>query len=284
VLRRKACVECVRSKVRCNSDPTGCSRCATKGISCTNNVVANGRNIVEPLAFETDGGSLQPTATLQLTNVVSTNIPPQSSYDFRLGVNRSSVEAEETRKESSPSLTSFTWDDDIFIPEWAHALDLTTSFGEGYPLGSHFDHFFMSSELESASNIVALSKQSLQPSLSIPRPLISRDSSSLFERRKFSQPELEHTTDLALHILHSYTYVIASQGSLPPFIHPKYKFLSENDTVRPSPLDAAMNLAKMLLHGQRMNKSLIWGLIRIEQERLFNQVLTEISIHVINYG
>jgi hypothetical protein len=219
-------------------------------------------------------------ASAQLTSVVPANIPPQSSNDFSLSLDRISVEAEETYRESNPFFTNFAWDNDLFTPEWALSSDITTNFGEDYPLGSHIDHFFMSGELESASNNVAPSEQSLQLSFSIPTPLAYRDSSSLFERRKFSEPELERTTDLALHILHSYTYVIANQGSLPPFIHPKYKCLSENDTARPSPLAAALNLAKTLLHGRRMNKSLIWGLIRIEQERLLNQVSTKISIHV----
>lgn len=149
--------------------------------------------------------------------------------------------------------------------------DLTTDFGEGNPLGSHVNASSINSEVRSASNIITLSEQSLQSSFSIPVSLSYRDPSSLFERRKFSEPELELIGDLALHILRSYPYMMANQGSVPPFIHPKYQYLSESDTARPNSLNAALKLAKMLLHGRRMNKSLIWGLIRIEQERLLNE-------------
>jgi hypothetical protein len=215
------------------------------------------------------------TASLQLTDVTPVNIPPQSSNELRPGLDSPSVEVEETYSDFNSFLTHFTSENDIFTPEWPYVPDLATDFGEGYPLGSHADASSTSVELQSASNIITISEQLLQPSSSIPASLAYRDPSSLFERRKFSEPELELTGDLALHILHSYPYMVANQDSVPPFIHPKYQYLSENDTTSPSPLNAALKLAKMLLQGRRMNKSLIWGLIRIEQERLLIQVCTE---------
>ena len=122
---------------------------------------------------------------------------------------------------------------------------------------------------------MTLRNQNFQPQSSIPGSLDYRDSPSLFERRRFSEPELELTGDLALHILRSYPHMMANQDSVPPFIHPKYQDLFGSDTTRPSPLFAALKLAKMLLHGKRMNKNLIWGLIRTEQERLFQEVHAE---------
>ena len=43
---------------------------------------------------------------------------------------------------------------------------------------------------------------------------------------------------------------------------------------QPSPLDATWKLVKMLLRSQRTSKNLIWRLIRVEQERLVNEVRT----------
>jgi hypothetical protein len=43
-------------------------------------------------------------------------------------------------------------------------------------------------------------------------------------------------------------------------------------TSRPSPLYAAIKFAKMLYLGRQRNKTLIWSLIRIEQERLLAEV------------
>jgi hypothetical protein len=234
----------------------------------------NGQNVAN-LASEAHSGSRMQTASLQLTGVAPVNIPAQSSNGFMSGLDSPSIETEETCRNNNPSFTNFTWDHQIFGPECSYVSDLTTDFGQGNPLGSHVDASSISGEVQSASNIITLSEQLLQSSFSIPASLSYRDPSSLFERRKFSEPELELTGDLALHILRSYPYMMANQGSVPPFIHPKYQYLSESDTARPNPLDAALKLAKMLLHGRRMNKSLIWGLIRIEQERLLNEVRTE---------
>jgi hypothetical protein len=212
---------------------------------------------------------------LQLTGVAPINFPAQSSNGFIPGLDSPFVETEETCINNNPSLANFHWDHQIFGPECPYESDLTTDFDEGNPFGSHVDASSSSGEVQPASRIITLSEQSLQSSSSIPASLSYRDPPSLFERRKFSEPELELTGDLALHILRSYPYMMANQGSVPPFIHPKYQYLSESDMARPNPLDAALKLAKMLLHGRRMNKSLIWGLIRIEQERLLNEVRTE---------
>ncbi len=213
--------------------------------------------------------------SLQLPSVSPADISPLSPDDFRASLDSPSLEAEATSRNSSLSLTTFAWENDLFRPEWSYVSDLTTGLGEGYPFGSHVDPSSISGDLQSASNITARSEQPLQPSSSIPASLTHRDPSSLFERRKFSEPELELTGDLALHILRSYPYMVANQDAVPPFIHPKYQYLSESDTSRPSPLHAALKLSKTLLHGRRMNKSLIWGLIRIEQERLLNEVRSE---------
>jgi hypothetical protein len=216
------------------------------------------------------------TASSQLAGVAPVNIPAQSSNGLRRGFSSLPLENEETCRSNNSPLTDFTWDHQIFGPDSPYVSDLTTDFGEGNPLGSYIDSTSTRSEARSASNIITLSEHSSQSSsFSIPVSLSYRDPSSLFERRKFSEPELELTGDLALHILRSYPYMMVNQGSVPPFIHPKYQYLSEIDTARPNPLDAALKLAKMLLHGRRMNKSLIWGLIRIEQERLLNEVRIE---------
>jgi hypothetical protein len=264
----------VQSKVRCSLDPGGCSRCVLRGVSCTYQGTLNGLNNTN-LAFEPNSGSRIQTASLQLTDVTPVNITPQSSNELRPGIDSPSVEAEEAYRDFNSFLTNLTSENDMFTPEGPYVPDLEPDFGEGYSLGSHIDASSLSVDLQSSSNVTSLSEQLLHPSSSIPASLAYRDPSSLFERRKFSEPGLELTGDLALHILHSYPYMIANQDSVPPFIHPRYHYLAENDTTSPSPLNAALKLAKTLLQGRRMNKSLIWGLVRIEQERLLIEVCTE---------
>jgi hypothetical protein len=218
------------------------------------------------------------TASLQPTGGIPITIPALDSIDFWLGLDNPSGETGETCGNSNLALTNFTWDDGIFRPERSYMPDLTTDSGGGYPFGSQVDPSSTNGDLQSTSNVTTFSGQSLHPPSFIPASLAYKDPSSLFERRKFSEPELELTGDLALHILRSYPYMMANQDSVPPFIHSKYQYLFESDTARPSPLDAALKLAKMLLRSKRINKSLIWGLIRIEQERLLNEVRAE-TVH-----
>ena len=104
-----------------------------------------------------------------------------------------------------------------------------------------------------------------------------RDPSTMFQRRQFFEPDLELTIDLAMYILRSYLHVIANQYSVPPFIHPKYQIWMEAETHRPSPLYAAIKLAKMPFLGRGTNRTLIWSLIRMEQARLLHEVRTTVS-------
>ena len=116
-----------------------------------------------------------------------------------------------------------------------------------------------------------------QVSASIPLSIQYQDPSLLFERRKFTAPELKLTGEHAFHILRTYPYMLARQDILPPFIHPSYRQLFGDDTTRPSPLAAALTLAKMLLSGQSASRDLTWGLIRTEQERLLHEVRASIT-------
>lgn len=139
-------------------------------------------------------------------------------------------------------------------------------------MGIEIDIGNMPDTILATSDHTAASGHLQQPSFSLPASLSYKDPSSLLERREFSQVDLQLTSDLALHILNSYLYTMTDQGSPPPFIHPSYQYLKEIDTDRPSPLSAAMNLAKMLFIGHGANKTLIWKLIQTEQERLLYDV------------
>ncbi|CAJ2505222.1 Uu.00g126160.m01.CDS01 [Anthostomella pinea] len=210
-------------------------------------------------------------SSVQHTGETALNTPSESAEDFRAGPDNPPVETEETTTSSNLPLTAFTWGDDAFTPDWSYMSDLALDLGGGDPLDSQVHASSTGSEPQSALDNTTFSEQPFQLPFGVPVSLGYRDPSSLFERRRFSEPELELTGELALHILRSYPYMMASPGSVPPFIHSHYQCLSEGDTGRPSPLNAALTLAKTLLQGRRMNKSLIWGLIRIEQERLLNE-------------
>lgn len=199
--------------------------------------------------------------------------PAEITPNFPGASNTPSVETGEASETNHVYLQSLTWSN-AFGPGLSCISNLTTSFSEETPLASYVQR---GNEVHAnPSDSIPLPGHSFQPHPSI---LISLDfrNSSLFERRKFSEPEHELGGDLAMHILRSYLHTLASQDCVPPFIHPKYQELSKNDTTHLSPLFAALRLAQMLLQGQRINKSLIWGLIRIEQDRLFKEVYAAIA-------
>ncbi|KAM5375402.1 hypothetical protein ACJZ2D_005963 [Fusarium nematophilum] len=163
-----------------------------------------------------------------------------------------------------------TWDNEVVETGFPDMLDLMTPLSGDYQLVMEVEAANSSGEAQGASDYITTSGRAQEPQASIPASLLYHDPSSMLERRKFSKPELELTGDLALYTLRSYLYAIADRDSIPPFIHPKYRDLMELGTSRPSPLYAAIKLAKMLFLGRGMNKTLIWSLIRMEQERLLN--------------
>jgi hypothetical protein len=265
----------VRSKVRCSLHPGGCSRCATKNISCTYQSTLKGKNPTT-LSLENDGDSFIHTDSLQSPIISFEEIQdtaPNPLNDFQFGINHPSVETEEESEANNLPITSALRQNATFnLDEWSCMAELTAELDSADPLNPQIDISRISGGLQSTLSTITTPQQRLQLSPSIPISINYQEPSLLFERRRFLDPELELTGDLVLHILRSYPYMMASTGSVPPFIHPRYQYFTQSSTMRPSPLYAALRLAKMLLHGRRMNKSLIWGLIRMEQDRLFNEV------------
>ncbi|CAI6077121.1 unnamed protein product [Clonostachys chloroleuca] len=171
-------------------------------------------------------------------------------------------------------LTSFNFEDNLFDPDWSYVPNLSPKLVDDYVAEQDATSSLRSNELQLTNGTMSPPGQSIHSGSSIPVALECNSSSSLFQKREFPETELGLASDVALHILRSYPYMIASQGSVPPFIHPQYQSLDEGNTTRPSPLHASLNLVKMLLHDRRVNKGLMWGLIRVEQERLLNEHLS----------
>ncbi|KAF2430629.1 hypothetical protein EJ08DRAFT_214190 [Tothia fuscella] len=239
--RRKACDECVRSKVRCSTESGGCARCASRNVPCKYWGILQSN---DP-ANEKDSSDTTLVASSEITLVTSNN-PSRSMENFTPGFDGIALANREIYSNSTSIFPNGVWRD-VLDPEWSHVSDLATTSGEGQPYGllletSSIDYDFQ--------NTFSATSQSLR---TIPPSPAYRDPPSLFERRRYSEPELELTREHALHILRSYPYMIANQSSVPSFIHPEYQSLSENDTAQPSPLAAALSLAKMLLHGRRMD-------------------------------
>jgi hypothetical protein len=100
------------------------------------------------------------------------------------------------------------------------------------------------------------------PSMYSPRSLISRPSMT---------DGLKRTTNLILHTLKSYPKMMLHHNTLPPFIHPR--LISSNvDNDDMEPLLNCMSLVHMVKGGVKGNKKLFWRNVRIECERLREEV------------
>lgn len=274
--RRKACDECVRAKVRCNLNPAGCFRCTSRGHRCS---------LQQHRSGAPDFGNPIPDAP---TSIVSPAGPPNINDAFSIdnsilsldgfGPDLADPDITDPNINTIPVDTQLppstsTWGNGASGPGFLDALDLLTPLDGEYEPDANVEAAPQSDEtgrLSDYTMVVSRRAQRLSPS--IPASLLYQGPSSILERRNFSQPEHVATGDIALHMLRSYLYVMADKDCVPPFIHPKYRDLAGSSTSRPSPLHAAMRLAKLLCLGRRMNKTLIWRLIRIEQERILNDV------------
>ncbi|CAG9981237.1 unnamed protein product, partial [Clonostachys byssicola] len=221
----------------------------------------NGISLVQPSYMDHGGSFNQETSTQPSSEIV----PSQGSPP---------IGTENASSNNNLLLTGFNFEDSLFEPDWSYVPNLASSLVDEYVAEQDVASDPRGNELQPTSGTVSLPAQSIRPGSSIPMALELNSSSSLFQKRDFPETELGLASDVALHILRSYPYMIASQGAVPPFIHPQYESLDEGNTTRPSPLYASLNLVKMLLHDRRVNKGLMWGLIRIEQERLLNEHLS----------
>ncbi|KAI1869945.1 uncharacterized protein JN550_005535 [Neoarthrinium moseri] len=164
---------------------------------------------------------------------------------------------------------AIAWNNEALETQVSRFLD-SMPLNEEYYVGIDVEPERERDELQCVPNSIPAAGHSRQLSPSMLASIPYQDPSFVLERRDCSEPELELTGDLALHILRSYVRMIADRDSLPPFVHPKYQNFAGSNTSRPSPLYAAITLAKMLYLGCKMDKTLIWRLIRMEQERLLN--------------
>ncbi|KXJ85731.1 hypothetical protein Micbo1qcDRAFT_209783 [Microdochium bolleyi] len=194
----------------------------------------------------------------------------------------------------SESLTGTGEDAQHHIWELADDIDeglFTTAFVNEDGLGdaaldaaNNYNNNSVARYSSAAADPVLKSQFALPISLDFEKAASASSYCSLFERRTFRHPVVGASSDIALHILRSYPHMLASADgdgdggkTTPPFIHPRYRDLADHDATRSSPLSVALGFSKMALHhgsgqGQDgVNRSLIWRLIRMEQDRLLTE-------------
>lgn len=93
---------------------------------------------------------------------------------------------------------------------------------------------------------------------------------SLIQRPKIKRGE-QRIANLILHTLKSYPLMMLRQNTFPPFIHPRL-ISSDVENNHMEPLTNCISLVYMISSGVQENRKLFWKNVRMECERLSEEV------------
>lgn len=90
-------------------------------------------------------------------------------------------------------------------------------------------------------------------------------------RRPRTQTAAQRVSNLISHTLKSYPLMLLRSNTLPPFIHPSM-ITSENENAHMEPLTNCLSLVHMISTGIQTSRKLFWKNVRMECERLSEEV------------
>lgn len=265
MVRSRSCISCAKGKARCDNKQPECSRCTARAIECR---------------YPTDTPKGTVSAILPIDRVSTSwhDTVPLPTLDFS-----ASNSYQEVSDDTGMILDGgFTMPTDLevanLLPEsldW-NSLDVDlggfvdTQTDEGAVVSS-MPEPSLSTFRSFASTDHAPEAQVAKsfPIMSIPKPL------PLTVRSFVQRPRLETGTqriaNLVLHTLKSYPLMILRQNTLPPFIHPLLMSPKAEAKYGES-LDNCISLIHMLKGGLRGSRKLFWKNVRLECERMLEEV------------
>lgn len=262
--RTRSCISCARRKVRCDNKQPECSRCMSKAVKCyyPGTMSAHRRPRIDSsdsTLIETQNIAV---ALAKAPPYVEAPQEPRNDSDSLLNsmVPTSNLELEDLGGEF------INWDDpDVDLADFLNPQvdDENTRYPliRPSPFRRHsmpsMDQEVQSWQSVSASNISIPT----QPSYSI-RRLIQRPRVKAAAQR---------TTKLILHTLKSYPMMMLRTSTLPPYIHP-HLLSSDIEESHLEPLSNCMSLMHMITGPVRGSRKLFWRNVRLECERLLQEV------------
>lgn len=264
--RTRSCIACARGKARCDNRRPECSRCITKGIEC--HYPANTRKGPTPRVLHDDD-----TSTSQ-RNVAA----------LRVAGSPPVVDPQEANQSGG-----MNFENPLFIPD----SEFMTLGGDGFDLDiqdidlSKFldqptsTDLLQYSSTSSSSDSTSSTNEAIRIPSSLSSHMISIPPIPTYAfRSMLMRPNLktgtQRITNLILHTLKSYPLMMLRDNILPPFIHPRFtSHESENNNMEP--LTNCIALMHMISSGIQGSRKLFWKNVRMECERILNEVCSVLS-------
>lgn len=265
VIRTRSCIACARGKARCDNKRPGCSRCKAKGVEC--HYPSETSNVLGPRAHQR--GNDAQTDQLKPACPSVAGIPWVENV--LEGNNNGDILVDKALMLADPEFTALEGRyGDVIVPDLDFTDLLNTHMDDDNlqytPSGSPSSAYHSTS---STDQTVQVQPPRFSPKLSIP-PVPTQAVRSLVQRPNMGIGT-HRIAKLILHNLRSYPQMMLRHNTLPPFIHPSV-VSSDLDNPDLEPLTNCIVLVHMIGSGIQASRKLFWMNVRMECERLCEEV------------
>lgn len=284
--RKKSCSACTKAKTRCDLGQPSCSRCKGKNVVC---VYQQNR------PPEASADELPVPSDSQLTE--REPLPPQHNTPkplSELSSNRSAISDISTLVAFRPTTCPLhpLYRSNIDSVEIISSEQSTWGFGSPNTISHYLENIQDSQFPERPLSEIALLPRLDRETLGFQFPASVLYEDIVPKPPKYFWPStIQHhrfslNKQYLLCTLNSYPYMILPGRSFPPFIHQHLLVETSRDGGRthksqmPRPLASCAAIMQMFSAKNESNVKFIWSAIRMEQERMIN----EVSPHALKTG
>ena len=262
--RPRSCISCAKRKARCDNRLPGCSRCIAKTIEC--HYPANtSRGAGSGIQCSGDASiGRRKTVPASGADFPSLELREQATIDDDAIFDSTLVTADP--EIANLDAEHFDWNDPgIDFAEFLNPEpnDETVQYPSSGPPS------LISHSIPSTDQTVLVQQATSSSNVSIPT-VPSYTIRSLVHRPRVNTVT-QRIANLILRTLKSYPLMMLRHNALPPFIHPKF-ISSDFKNNQMEPLTNCISLVHMISHGIQGSRKLFWKNVRLECERLCEQV------------
>lgn len=242
-------MRCSRDKTRCDFKSPKCSRCNEKGVGCQYNTAAPRK---APNLQETDAARRR-YQSKEIAFLAWPKCSDLLTAAFLALPSEASVSPEQIDGDADANL--------VPLGDWQLDADLFEKNDFDLVLSDH----------QSSSLGIGISPP--------PMTFLNLPGMRLFGVRASVTPTQQPIASIILRLLRSYPSMLLRKETFPPFISPLLYTWAKQGGGRPlESLINCVNLVQMFKMQTATDRRFVWGLIRVEQERLWSEVRTSHSI------